>query len=192
MRHSGKFGIVAVCMVVASCGGSEGNSSSSSVATCASGSSPITGCWVTESCESLTDVQGNSLNSWSRGYYHFATDGSIRPNIKLYDNASCYGPPIATSADNGAPLVDGQYPVSLSYQDLGAQLLSDGSTGRRLNVTWSSQIFTDTVESFAVIANNGRLCLSRNLTLGAQTYLYDKSLASDINYQNCLLSSNEP
>ena len=102
--------------------------------------------------------------------------------LTVYADASCNGNRLSNYAPATQP--------NVTYDDLGEELLSDGSAGRHLHVKFtadSAQTFS--VDAYASI-NETRLCLSRNFYLGPLGPSTSEMQGTDIDYKRCLVATD--
>ena len=122
----------------------------------------------------------NDIPVWGNIRYEFATNGNINNLVKVYTNSSCAG----------APVFQEEQFLELSFVDQGAEQLPSTITANRLTV--QSLNAPEPRESGVLVhvTDDSRLCLSNNLILNVDGYIFIRGEdATAIDFNNCLESA---
>ena len=181
LKYLAYLGLSIFC--VFGCGGggdsAPGTTSGGSVA-CGTGNSPYYGCWVTPGCQSIENPISNDP-VWGVIRYNFASDGKIYDHVKVYTNSSC----------TGTPVYDEEAFTDLAFQELNSEMLQSGLTGYRLQVEDVTTAGQASAEVLVTVTANSQLCLSSNLQLTADGYVFVYSSdATDVDLVNNCLDSD--
>ena len=140
--------------------------------------SPLSGIWVTESCDQASDINGSPVNLWLKALYEFTAQGTIRLGREQYSDSNCITLTSTTEpADTANPII---------YQDHGSLTLQEGIEGHRINISFASQGLSLDVEAFYTI-NNGILCFSEAYTFEPTGFGVSQAGSTAIDFNNCLI-----
>lgn len=167
-------------LLITGCGGGDDNAATAgtnnSVA-CGTGNSPYYGCWVTSGCQSVQNPFDNQP-VWGVIRYNLASNGNIYDQVKIYTNSSC----------TGSPVYNEESFTDLAFGELSTEMLQSGLTGYRLRVEDVTTSGQGVSEVLVTVTSNNQLCLSNNLQLTAEGYVFVfQSNATDVDLvSNCL------
>lgn len=145
---------------------------------CNNNSSPLVGSWVTESCEQLSDESGSLLNIWAKGIYEFTNQSTILFSPEVYSDANC------ENLSNPQPNIIGE--SSVTYIDLGQELLQEGIDGGGLTIIFDTGSQSFSFDGYYTI-NNNVMCLSDSFTFGALGLSVSQAGSDAIDFGACLL-----
>ncbi len=163
------FSIVVLGLSIVSCNHSNGSNDST----------PLSGKWITEACEQpeIINSMGDPVSFWGKGVYEFLDDGRIAYSVRIYNDSSCTG----EYNEIQATAVDGDF---FMYKDLGNEILQEGISGRRVEITLpiptirSAEGFCTTIQ--------GALCFSDNLNFNAFSWSTSDAEYTSIDFESCL------
>ena len=146
--------------------------------------SPLVGSWLTQSCEQIPDGNGGLSNVWGQSTYTFDANGQIHLATNLYSDSNCI---TSSNANNLDPSI-----IVASYVDNGSVTTPQGIQGNAITISFTSApppiVTTD---GFYSITNN-QLCLSIAFHFKSIGFSITAFNDSDIDFNNCLVSTNAP
>ena len=133
------------------------------------------GCWLARGCNVYTYMaspDGPEITQWSKTRYYLTADGRLFDFTWRYEQGACSGP--VAVYDKGDVIRNHK------FIDNGKVTTPSSNNVRKLAVEFPSG------DSFDVMVEklvDGTLCVSNNLRLTQQRYVY--SSATDVDYNNC-------
>ncbi|MFK5914192.1 MAG: hypothetical protein QM484_07440 [Woeseiaceae bacterium] len=155
--------LLSVTIIIASCDNSEEQT--------------LIGSWKTVACEQAKDINGNTINYWSKGVYEFSEIGTILFYSEPYNDSQCTIKADAPSPPNYGP--------SATFEDRGEVILQERINGHTFYMSMGSQQSTISLEAFYAISNQN-LCFSNIFKFEPFVFGIFTSGSDSIDFEKCL------
>jgi len=139
--------------------------------------SSLIGSWKTLACDQAEDINGNTINSWSKGIYEFTNTGTILFYSEPYSDSQCVNKADAPNPPN--------YGQSAIYEDRGAVTLQEGINGRAFYMSMGSLQSFISLEAYYTISNQ-QLCFSNVFSFEPFIFGIFTSGSNSIDFEKCL------
>lgn len=138
---------------------------------------PLTGQWVSESCDQLSNASGEAVMLWGKANYHFTLDGTLQGTHYVHGNADCSGDVRQSDSGLGNPDMP-----TMDFAVLGSETADNGLPAWR--VDWTLRVAgEEPLQSDGLVQLVGeRLCFPSWLTLGASGFGFGAGSSADIDY----------
>lgn len=139
--------------------------------------SQILGSWITQSCQQLTDSNGEQFNVWAKSEYTFDSSSNIYMQTTLYSDSNCI------SKSNN--IQDESYLVA-NFIDQGDVITQQGIDANKIIIIFSTMPPPVTTTSGYYIISNNQLCLSQSYHFNSASFGIGTVNDTEIDFSNCL------
>jgi hypothetical protein len=139
--------------------------------------SPILGSWITQSCQQLTDFNGELVNFWAKSEYTFDASSNIHMQSTSYSDSNCI------SKSN---TIQEEPHLVANFIDQGDGITQQGIDANKITIIFSTiPPPVITTSGYYKITNN-QLCLSQSYHFNSASFGIGTVDDTEIDFSNCL------